>query len=88
MALASKFNDYFMNKIENIRNNFDIKQVYIHNEIKDTYTGPVMSDFEPVSSEWLRKMMLSKTIKTSPDDDLPIFCSNSNWISCFQRLHY
>ena len=73
VALASKFNDYFINKIENIRNNFGIKQVYIHNEIKDTYTGPVMSDFEPVSSEWLRKMMLSKTIRTSPEDALPDF---------------
>ena len=32
-----------------------------------------MTEFTPVTPEWLKKVMLSKTIKTSPEDPLPGF---------------
>ena len=37
----------------------------------DTYIGPIRSEFSSVSPECLKKMMLSKPIKTSPEDSLP-----------------
>ena len=37
----------------------------------DTYTGPIMSNFSFATPECLRKIILSKTIKSSPEDPLP-----------------
>ena len=71
--LANKFNDYFINKIEKIRKSFDTEFAQTKRKSKDAYKGNVMSDFNPVSSDWLKKMMLNKTIKASPDDPLPGF---------------
>ena len=72
-VLANKFNDYFIDKIEKIRNNFPKVPRPVLDDGYDTYTGPIMSEFSFVSSEGLRKMMLSKSIKMSPEDSLPRF---------------
>ena len=73
VVLANKFNNYFIEKIENIRNSFvEVPRSPSRNGL-DTYSGPVMSQFSVVSSECLRKIMLSKPIKSSPEDALPGF---------------
>ena len=72
-ALASRFNGYFIQKIEKIRNNFTDKAMPIQRGSLDTFCGNVMSNFEPVSPQWLKKIVLSKSIKTSSEDPLPGF---------------
>lgn len=37
----------------------------------DTYIGPILSLFEPITSDQLKKILLSKPIKTSSQDPLP-----------------
>ena len=69
--MATKFNDYFLGKIEKIRSSFSGKPHAIIGNGMNTYNGPIMSEFQPVSQEQLKKTILSKPIKTSPQDPLP-----------------
>ena len=69
VSLANKFNNYFVEKIEKIRNNFP-DAPRLRGGI-DTYEGPIMSEFSLVSPEGLKKIILSKPVKTSPEDPLP-----------------
>ena len=73
VVLATKFNNYFIEKIEKIRNNFSEEPIGFSKDGSDTYIGPIWSEFSLVSPEGLRKIMLSKPIKCSPEDSLPGF---------------
>ena len=73
VVLAEQFNDYFIQKIEKIRSNFDNEPKPMLRNCLNSFNGNVMAEFTPVSQEWLKKMMLSKTIKTSHEDPLPGF---------------
>ena len=73
VVLAEQFNDYFIQKIEKIRSNFDNQSRPMITNRPHTFNGNVMTEFTPVAPEWLKKVMLSKTIKTSPEDPLPGF---------------
>ena len=70
-AMATKFNHYFIDKIEKIRSSFDIEPIKPSGTGMDTYIGPVFSEFQPVSTEELAKVIQSKPIKTSQQDPLP-----------------
>ena len=74
-VMATHFNDYFIGKIVKIRSSFEGSgdrnpQQRCGNGM-DTYEGTVMTDFQPISQEDLKKIILSKPIKTSPEDPLP-----------------
>ena len=71
-VLANKFNNYFIAKIEKIRKSFTVPSHKLNCNL-DLYAGPVMSEFSFVSAECLKKVMLSKPIKSSPQDPLPGF---------------
>ena len=71
LAMADKFNDYFIGKIENIRSSFSTKTEQICDSGMETYNGTIMSQFQPVSQEELKKIILSKPVKTSAQDPLP-----------------
>ena len=72
IVLANKFNDYFIEKIEKIRQGFRVLTRPLMDGL-DTYLGPVMTEFALVSPECLKKIVLSKPIKSSPEDPLPGF---------------
>ena len=71
IVLANKFNNYFIEKIENIRNNFDTEPRDLSGDGMNTYNGPIWSEFALVSAEGLKKLIVSKPIKSSPEDPLP-----------------
>ena len=81
-VLAERFNSYFIQKIEIIRNNFIHKARPLQRESLDTFGGNVMSNFEPVSPERLKKIVLSKPIRTSSEDPLPGFLTKQ----CIDQL--
>ena len=76
--LANKFNQYFVQKITDIRNNMktvDVNNVYIN---KESYgiggagcAQSTLSRFNPVSEEELKKIILSRKIKTCAQDTIP-----------------
>lgn len=68
-SMATKFNEYFISKIEKIRDSFPQKTRSGYGV--DTYSGVIMSEFRPISQEELKKIILSKPIKTSPQDPIP-----------------
>ena len=70
-CMANKFNNYFISKIENIRSSFPNKSIPTNGVVMDTYNGAIMSEFKLTSAEKLKKVILSKPIKTSPQDPLP-----------------
>ena len=69
--MATHFNDYFIGKIVKIRSSFEDNAQRTYGNGMDTYEGTVMTDFQPISQEDLKKIILSKPIKTSPEDPLP-----------------
>ena len=69
-SMATKFNDYFIGKIEKIRDSFPRKIRSGYGT--DTYNGVIMSEFRPISQEELKKTILSKPMKTSPQDPIPV----------------
>ena len=71
VSMATKFNNYFIEKIEKIRSSFNTVSWKPNGIGVDTYNGAVMSEFEPISAQELRKIILSKPVKTSPQDPLP-----------------
>ena len=70
-VMADKFNDYFIRKIENIRSSFTSNTTAKSGGDMDTYYGTTMSKFRKLSQEDLKKIILSKPVKTSPQDPLP-----------------
>ena len=70
-VMATKFNNYFIDKIEKIRSSFVKESYKPYGTGIDTYNGRVLSEFQPISAEEVRKIILSKPIKTSQQDALP-----------------
>lgn len=70
-AMAAKFNNYFIDKIEKIRSSFVAETIKPYGTGVDTYGGAVFSEFQRVSQEEVSKIILSKPIKTSRQDPLP-----------------
>ena len=70
--MADNFNNYFIEKVEKIRSSFGDQRSAAGTGI-EPYNGVVMSEFKHVSPEELRKIMLSKPMKTSPQDPVPAF---------------
>ena len=71
VSMAEEFNDYFISKIETIRSSFPKNVDSIYGNDMDTYNGPFLEEFRPVSMEELQKIIKGKPIKTSPQDPLP-----------------
>ena len=69
--MANKFNNYFIEKIENIRASFPVKSNTCNGHGMNAYRGPTFSQFKPITSMELKKIILSKPIKTSSQDPLP-----------------
>ena len=69
--MANKFNNYFIGKIENIRSNFSVKSKPDIGNGMDNCAQRLMSEFRPVTCEEVKKIILSKPIKTAPQDPLP-----------------
>ena len=70
-SMARKFNDYFIGKIEKIRDLFPSKSSTVNGYGMDTYNGIIMSEFRPITQDEIKKLVLSKPMKTSPQDPIP-----------------
>ena len=70
ITLANQFNAFFLDKITTIREKFS---TYGPSLTFEQYLGPKMEEFTLVPSNQLEKTILSKPIKTAPDDPLPAF---------------
>ena len=76
--LADKFNQYFVQKITNIRNNMltvDVDSIYI-NKLSYGIGGrgcaqSTLSQFNPISQDELKKIIKSRKIKTCAQDTFP-----------------
>lgn len=67
--LANTFNDFFIEKVNNIRSRFSGDNIeYV---AKTPYSGAEMHNFSQVTGPELRKLLLSKPVKTSALDPLP-----------------
>ena len=76
--LANKFNQYFVQKITNIRNNMQSVDVDTVNINKLSYgigeptcAQSTLSMFDPISDDELKKLILSRKIKTCAQDTIP-----------------
>ena len=70
--MATKFNDYFIGKIEKIQSSFPVKSDPMDGIGIDACNGTALfSEFNPISQDELKKVILTKPIKTSPQDPLP-----------------
>lgn len=69
LELANKFNDYFVEKITDIRSKFTDNNTK-YKPFKP-FGGANMHSFSQVTGPELKKLLLSKPIKTSADDPLP-----------------
>lgn len=69
--MANKFNNYFIEKIENIRSNLSPIMKPCIGDGMDTCAQTIMFEFQPVTIDDVRKIMLAKPIKTAPQDPLP-----------------
>ena len=70
MNLATQFNSFFIGKIEKIRSNFSAKQSLSSTSY---FQGATFSEFLPISSADLSKIIHSKPIKASKNDHIPAF---------------
>ena len=68
---ANKFNSFFIGKITKIRSNFS-NHPFKRCETSH-YRGPKLSDFQPTTTEELKKVITSKPIKASKNDHIPSF---------------
>ena len=70
-AMATKFNEYFIGKIENIRSSFPRKVSPKSGYGMETYNGITMTEFRPILQEELKKIISTKPMKTSAQDSIP-----------------
>ena len=72
-AMAAKFNCYFIEKIEKIRRSFPDHNIETCSSTtgRNVYDKPIMSEFQLVSPEEIKKILVSKPLKTCPQDPLP-----------------
>ena len=70
--LAKQFNNFFIEKIENIRNGFNLSNSSIERPIVDTDIT-TWSTFKCVSADDIRKQIQSKKMKTCSRDPIPAF---------------
>ena len=71
---ANKFNSFFIGKINKIRSKFGNEA----SNLRETeYHGPKFSEFEPTTTEKLKKVINSKPIKASKNDHIPSFLLKS-----------
>lgn len=76
--LANEFNDYFVQKITKLRSNMcsvNVQNVNI-NKLSYGVDGPAcaqsaLSSFSPVTADKLKKVILSRKIKTTTNDTIP-----------------
>lgn len=76
-VLASKFNNYFIQKIENIRHNLDTPVVNI-NSVGNNAVNSMFNSFKVVTMEDLQKQIKCGKIKTSQTDPLPAYLLRSS----------
>ena len=76
--LANTFNEFFVQKIVNIRHDMislELDNIYVNKFDygigMGTCARSTLSRFEPVSVETLKKAILSRKVKTSPEDAIP-----------------
>ena len=78
--LANKFNSFFIDKIEKIREN--ISHASVNENFREYMVGKptcaekTMSDFTFIPRDELKKLITSKKIKTSIDDTIPAYLLN------------
>ena len=70
VELANKFQTYFKEKIDIIRNQFPTSSEHTSNNI-DTFTGTILETFEPATEDEIRSIIMEYGIKCSPEDPVP-----------------
>ena len=73
--VVDKFNDYFVNKVENIRSQFP--NVDKHDSAP-TFKGEVLASFTPTSEEEIMSILKETELKTSSVDPLPASLMRDN----------
>lgn len=69
-SMANNFNNFFIEKIEKLRSSFSEYGKAKYNGM-DTYNGPIMTQFRLVLPVELKKIISSKPIKASHQDQIP-----------------
>ena len=88
-SLANKFNNFFIEKIENIRNNLVApNNHFVQRPATNNVNLPSFSTFKPVSSEDVQKITNSRKIKTCPRDPIPAFLLRSSIMCIITSLVY
>ena len=79
-SLANRFNNYFVKKIENIRNNLDASAVNVNysvmNDVIDVSSK--FDTFKTVTMEDIQKLIKGSKVKTSQSDPIPAFLLRSS----------
>ena len=68
-ALANRFNNYYSNKVQQIRNNIEPSKLV--SDFRQNFNGMVMESLMPTTVEELRGIIKEMGIKTSYQDPLP-----------------
>jgi hypothetical protein len=69
--LPNAFSDFFQQKIVNIRNKFQTNDNDTLPPSSNCYSGPVLSNFAPVSPQFVREILLKTAKKTCELDPIP-----------------
>ena len=70
-VLANSFNDFYINKVNQLRSNIPVPNQISYPNISTSFQGTVLYAFRPVSEAELRDILKSSGIKTSFHDKLP-----------------
>ena len=68
---VDKFNDFFQEKIERIRNNFSPQNSNDYPSKSQTFIGKELQDFAPATIEEIEKILRDTELKTASVDPLP-----------------
>ena len=79
LQLTNKFNNFFIQKIENIRNNFNNSNVsFAEGSMINNSNISTLCSFKCVSAADIKKQIQSSKIKTCPRDPIPAFLLESS----------
>ena len=86
-SLADKFNNFFIEKIENIHNKLTTPNEHsLQTPVINNNGVPPFSTFKPVSSDDVQKLITSRKIKTCPRDPIPAFILKSSFMYIMASL--
>ena len=68
---ANRFNDFYVNKINEIRSKIPVCSPKVSSEDTKNFSGTTLNYFEPVTTNELRDIIKESKIKTCANDPVP-----------------